>query len=1778
MRREILLNIDVAKAPVFNREFTVRNGDSLRLNVCMFEHGKVLRLDNQVIRAYVRKSDGSLLMQKDDIEIISENEFQVLLKNSATNVSGLCYMELEIQDPEETSVVIATNPILFEVEDRIGDVEKAITAVDDIYIVGELEKFIAQSKLDIELLKTQIAEGLLKIEEFNNFVVEKSELLQNAIDEVVANIDFGAKDYLAKITGLCEEYGFKITSLGEAYLEELKEKEDKLTKLIDTSIEGITVLGNEAIQNISELSENATNLIEDAREEAVHDIHVARDESKEELDSYTDEKLLEISATKNDAIAEMTQAKDNALANMGEKEAEILENIGNLKDGGIEMLEEAIDLAEKRLQAQTVQSLWEVQEKSAEEQDNLEAVSSEEQTNIRLKANEQIERVNEAGEHISNMAANLQGNIDTGLNQINTAISTGKSEINTLSSEKLQRIREEGQEIVDMVAELEMDISDGLSRISSAKDSAVLSVERAGANEASELNSYARERKEEINELSASKLEAIGITADSKLEEIQSILGITKGDAEELLEQTRVELQTHRTEIATRVNVGKEEINTLKNNSIDEMNTRAEELVNEVMNAEINLKNDFTQLAENYKSEINSLGSLKAENLQNMIDAIDELEEAVADRLANSEERAENIRENFNDIFESTDAKMAEIRPVLNDLNEMRSLCNTLINQNKLASENSETLDYLHTESDVRIVELRRLIELAKHYEEVVQRFINERGGNHDEIDARLLALEESLVLVNEALDAIDLSIYATKEELNEAITPLATKEELEAKANEIIEMIPAVEGLASEEYVNEAIKPLATKEELQNVIENVPQEGYKGTIAPSVRVAGDIDGAFNDMPEMPEPVEGCEYIGKIMYSTVSSGDTIYRVVYLYNNPVKNYYPFIYANATTHANGASYAYTFYNTSSSTSTNTARIFEKTNFNGTWSEKSGIAGSFYDYWNTRIYHNDMPIYTDTNKTDIYRESSASEFIGNANNANKEGKYLVDIEKSRYSEVQGLPAIKIAKDLETVLHTYGSGDNAYQEIAIEGVVYTRKIGESWLSQDTSNLIKKNVIANIEGSEAVVYSEVEDIYASCPQPNNHKKVYGQIDFKDRNGKYYRFYNYIKDAMFYRYDNSSNNSTIGMIAPSVSYVERYIYEDGEWKTYSSSYLYVSIGYIGQYEIFYCSTDICKGTSSTAYDKNTIVRKADGSDSIRTINSFDNATYFGFYNVNGVGIGNAPIDTEIKGSLEVIKTEAGITQRLTTTSNEVYIRNYTTAWSEWSYVPDSEKVSVMIDEAIAKDNTFNGVIGAGIKVASIPTGVFDSVPEPPIVEGSEYIGKLMYRYYNSSSKNVYRVDYIYKNKSYDSFLYKNVSSNEAYIYGNYIAGSYKTLSSFEKVEGNTIWSTQASLPAIYVERRTFDLYHHDLPIYDDRDKTAIYREATTSAPISNFDNATEEGEYLVDVSVNDYKTLQNAPKIQLTKDLNTVLTVRKQEKESLQEITIEGMTFTRKTGEEWTTLNTDAFAKANTINTIKAGSSDTYGEYKEIYDECPVPNTHNDLSQYMDFKAGNYGYLYRIYILREHADDMFYYCDYDDTRAYIGSIASGHYTYVYEYKNGAWSMLTSSSSNYVYGLKTNIKVFKNTLPICKATSTSVFDKTTILKEAETGVSQEAYIVDFDKATTTGHYNIDIKQGNEIANSPVMVDIVDEETGETTSITGDLKGILKVVNSGDYIEQIVETSTGETYKRMIGSEWTNNAVDLSNYTTTTAVEEMINAMLGAPKTELINDLNDIIRGI
>lgn len=410
MRRDILLNIDIAKPPVFNREFTVKKGDSLFLNVCMFQYGKILRLDNQRIRTYVRKSDGSLLMQGEDIDIISENEFQVKLKNSATNVSGLCYMEMEFQDLEEASVVIATNPILFEVEDRVGDVEDAIKAVDDLYLVGEIEKFIINAKVDIALLKEQIAEGLVKIGEFNEFVITKSEELQSKIDIALTDIEAlgnhytnyikeSSEEYLSNITGLSEDYGHKIEKLSDEFLLSISIKCDEIINSIRTesnnAFNEMIEIKNSSVSEMVEIRNNAVSEMTSIRENAISDISGLREEAVSELEGLRDTGLNEISNAKTTALSDITEAGASQATKIMVLGDEKVEEVKTKCDESKEELSSFTSELKEELSSTTDEKISSINTKADELKEELEVKTNEKVAQIEAKGAEKVEEINQ---------------------------------------------------------------------------------------------------------------------------------------------------------------------------------------------------------------------------------------------------------------------------------------------------------------------------------------------------------------------------------------------------------------------------------------------------------------------------------------------------------------------------------------------------------------------------------------------------------------------------------------------------------------------------------------------------------------------------------------------------------------------------------------------------------------------------------------------------------------------------------------------------------------------------------------------------------------------------------------------------------------------------------------------------------------------------------------------------------------------------------------------------------------------------------------------------------------------------------------------------------------------------------------------------------------------------------------------------------------------------------------------------------------------------------------
>ena len=520
------------------------------------------------------------------------------------------------------------------------------------------------------------------------------------------------------------------------------------------------------------------------------------------------------------------------------------------------------------------------------------------------------------------------------------------------------------------------------------------------------------------------------------------------------------------------------------------------------------------------------------------------------------------------------------------------------------------------------------------------------------------------------------------------------TKEETYNKeeVNELIGNIeiPSVEGFVNKEYVDEKYDELHL--EIDELKANSGNDtGFKGSIGLATKFASLATIRHYDNAPEPPIIAGSEYIGKIMYSYLSSNNYVmYRLIYLYNNPTKGYYPYLYVDTTE----TSEVY-IKDKNIGNAFGTCKMYEKradAAADSAFSEVSSIGILYDERAKTVFYHSDVPVYSDVNKSEIYREASGGEFISNFDLANTEGKYYVNVKKEDYQALQNMPDVKLTKDLETVLYCSVKDDKIIQEITIEGITYTRTIGEQWVGLNTSNFVKKDVIANIEGLNADTYSDVESIFASCPKPNIHQDITGEIDFRADVNKYYRVYTTKKagSEMFYQTINSNGSSYIGYTKNRYYYI-RYVYQNSVWSEDTTTNQYVSCQ-AGYTEIYRNTLPVCKGTGTTTFDKNTIIKEATTGAEKKVINDFNLATTYGVYNVEineGETVLNAPTEL-LTGILECIVAEDNITQKVSADNGDIYTRYFNgSEWTEWEANVKRSEIENLLMTAPDKLQTFD---------------------------------------------------------------------------------------------------------------------------------------------------------------------------------------------------------------------------------------------------------------------------------------------------------------------------------------------------------------------------------------------------------------------------------------------------------------------------------------------------------
>ncbi|QYC53140.1 putative pre-neck/exonuclease [Clostridium phage CPQ4] len=179
----------------------INQEDNIELNIVVTENKTPKDLSSQTIKVYVRRIDGTLVEQTDQITPTnaSKGEVTVKLKNSAFNKEGYALFQLDISD---SSGRITSSYATFKIGKGLVSGE-VIANTNEIEALKKVEEYIKKANLEFPKYEEKINEFNKKTEEYKNEIVgyqgqvkefqNATDSLQTQFDEAVANITNGVE-------------------------------------------------------------------------------------------------------------------------------------------------------------------------------------------------------------------------------------------------------------------------------------------------------------------------------------------------------------------------------------------------------------------------------------------------------------------------------------------------------------------------------------------------------------------------------------------------------------------------------------------------------------------------------------------------------------------------------------------------------------------------------------------------------------------------------------------------------------------------------------------------------------------------------------------------------------------------------------------------------------------------------------------------------------------------------------------------------------------------------------------------------------------------------------------------------------------------------------------------------------------------------------------------------------------------------------------------------------------------------------------------------------------------------------------------------------------------------------------------------------------------------------------------------------------------------------------------------------------------------------------------
>lgn len=260
MRKTYKIDLDFAKDIRGQRKITIKQQDSVTFYVSIYDDSVPINVEGKDIRLFVRKPDGTILYQKEVLQI-QDNVVAFNVNRQGTTSAGLCYAELEIITGED---IVTTRSFVYTVEAKVGSIENAVESMNEAYFLKQIEEFIEQSRLDIAEYKKTLS-----------VIEEKVVVMEESIKEIDEQIKTISSD---------------IETTGERVLGEIEQaKESSISEILNETDECLDVLSNktnESLGSIEDLKGEIDTLIEEIKEVAqngLESVKTVKDELSDEV-------------------------------------------------------------------------------------------------------------------------------------------------------------------------------------------------------------------------------------------------------------------------------------------------------------------------------------------------------------------------------------------------------------------------------------------------------------------------------------------------------------------------------------------------------------------------------------------------------------------------------------------------------------------------------------------------------------------------------------------------------------------------------------------------------------------------------------------------------------------------------------------------------------------------------------------------------------------------------------------------------------------------------------------------------------------------------------------------------------------------------------------------------------------------------------------------------------------------------------------------------------------------------------------------------------------------------------------------------------------------------------------------------------------------------------------------------------------------------------------------------------------------------------------------------